>query len=253
MSAVRTTARQITLLGLVLIAFSASRCFADIWMAPGDVLSGTLTYGDLEIIAYDGWKLDEPDGGTSLYYEVSRPLDESLPLHYLYTFTAPTPSGGHGLSHIIIEVSYGGELGSFTLEAPDYYGPTGDNVEVGDYYPTFDKKTGLPSKPNPYMPDDGIFGVKFEGMFDEGTEEEPITSWTIDFYSRRLPMQGDFFAVDGSGDAIDDWAVAYNSGFGSLDGAKILVPNSEYVPVTGAFLLGMIGLGIAGVKMRKFA
>ena len=252
MSVVRTIARQITLLSLVLIAFSGSPCLADIWMDPGDVLSDTLTYLDVEIIAYDGWRLDEPDGGTSLYYEVSRPSDESLPLHYLYTFTAPTPTGGHGLSHLIIEVSYGGELGSFTLEAPDYYGPTGDNVEVGDYYPDFDKY-GNPKKPNPYMPDDGIFGVKFEDMFDEGTEDDPITSWTVTFDSYRLPMWGDFFAVDGEGDATHDWAAAYNSGFGSLEGAEILVPNSSYVPVPGAFLLGFIGLGVAGVKLRKFA
>ena len=40
-----------------------------------------------------------------------------------------------------------------------------------------------------------------------------------------------------------------------LDGgdAYIAVPDTAYVPVPGAVILGLLGLGAAGIKLRKFA
>ena len=60
-------------------------------------------------------------------------------------------------------------------------------------------------------------------------------------------MEGDFYTKGGPD------TYAYNSGFGTLDGANIPVPNSHYVPVPGAVLLGLLGLGAAGIKLRRFS
>jgi hypothetical protein len=59
-------------------------------------------------------------------------------------------------------------------------------------------------------------------------------------------MEGDFYTKGGPD------TYAFNSGFGILDGDNILVPNSHYVPVPGAVLLGLLGLGAAGIKLRRF-
>ena len=118
----------IYLLAIVMVGFSGSKCFADfIWMDPGDVLSDTLTVDAGEVIAGGGW-----GSGTEIYYEVTRPLDATAPLHYLYTFTA---SASPGLSHFILQVSEAeGDLAAFTLEDPDYLnGPTTGEILLDDY------------------------------------------------------------------------------------------------------------------------
>jgi len=211
---------------ILLVGLSGSRCFADIWMDPGDVLSDTLTVGAGEIVAGGSW-----GAGTSFYYEVTRPLDETLPLHYEYTFFAVPSSPA--LSHFILQVSQAVVGG---LPAFDPYDPT-------DYFdgPTVEGQATSygPAPGNPGFPaGQSIWGIKFQ-------EDMPL--WTIEFDSYRLPMLGDFYAKGG----FDSFA--YNSGLGNLDGANILVPNSSYVPLPGAVLLGMLGLGIAGWKLRRFA
>jgi hypothetical protein len=73
-------------------------------------------------------------------------------------------------------------------------------------------------------------------------------------------MWGDFYAVDGKKPAKNgDPSVipyAYNKGFGIDafidDGQHIAVPDTV-VPVPGAVLLGILGIGVAGIKLRKFA
>lgn len=227
---------SILVVALLSVGLSGSRCLAEIWMDPGDVLSGTLAWNLDEIIAGDGWAAT----GTTFEYTVSRdPVDLSAPLHYLYTFTVPEVAGA--LSHLIIEASDAveGGLGAFTLGFPDYLnGPDpGDGaILVGSYGPGGD---------NPGIPAEGMYGIKFEDMFDEES-----SSWTVEFDSYRLPMWGDFYAKDGVHGG--EWAFAYNSGFGLLNGAMILVPNTSYVPVPGAILLGMLGLGVAGWRLRRF-
>ena len=213
------------LLAALVLAFSTPRCLADMWINPGDVLSGTLTYDAGEVITGGNWA-----SNTSFYYEVSRPLDQSLPLHYLYTFT-PSPSAP-SWSHFILEVSKAGDLPAFDPANPmDYVGPGSLDPDDPKYY------TGGPSNPG-FPAAESIFGIKF------GTEESVAT---IQFDSFRLPMWGDFF-VKGGRDSF-----AYNSGLGTLAGANILVPDGAYVPVPGAFLLGLLGLGAAGMKLRKYA
>lgn len=217
----KTSARL--LLAALVLSFSTPRCFADMWMNPGDVLSGTLTYDAGEVITGGSW-----GSNTSFYYEVSRPLDQSLPLHYLYTFT-PSPSAP-SWSHFVLEVSKAGNLPAFDPMNPmDYVGPGGLDPD--------DPKSYIdgPSNPGLIVP---IFGIKFGSM---GTSD------TVEFDSYRLPMWGDFY-IKGGRDTF-----AYNSGLGTFTGANILVPDGAYVPLPGAFLLGLLGLGAVGVKLRKYA
>ena len=216
-------------LAIVLVGFSGTPCVADfIPMDPGDVLSDTLTVGDGEIIAGGSW-----GSGTELYYEVTRPSDPTAPLHYLYTFTASaTPS----LSHFILEVSEAvlGGLAGFDKDNPMDYsnGPT-----IAEAARSYGPEAGNPSFPT----GKSIWGIKFESGLPETIPA------TIEFDSYRLPMEGSFYGKGGS-------SYAYNSGLEFPDtGAFILVPDTSYVPVPGAVLLGILGLGAVGIKLRKYA
>lgn len=233
MLAVRTRTYQFILLSLVIFAFSGSRCFADIWMDPGDILSGTLNAlpgGGLITNSTDPFIAWGPL--TSFSYVVTRPSDESLPIHYEYTFM-PLPYAP-SWSHFILQVSDEDPEGlpAFDLDNPmDFIG--------SGVFESEDPTLYGPSPSNPGIPGT-IFGIKYDTTAS-GSEN------TLEFDSYRLPMWGDFYVKGGNG------PYAYNSSFGTLDGANIPVPNSHYVPVPGAFLLGILGLGVVGVKMRKFA
>jgi hypothetical protein len=208
---------------------------AGMWMDPGDVLTDTLWWS-AELGAVNDWA----DGATSFSYTITRPLEETDPLTYSYTFTAPTSS--NALSHLILQVSEGSDLPdglpAFALDNPmDFINTQGyslDDLLLDDYV-----GTGT-SQPNPYMPA-GMYGLKFEDLFEgEGT-------WTVTFDSYRLPMEGSFYAKGGRDNA------AWNHGLDPQypDGAMILVPDTAYVPVPGAVLLGSMGLGVAGGILRR--
>jgi hypothetical protein len=212
---------------------------AGMWMDPGDVLDGTLVW-PTELDARSLWESES----TSFSYEITRPLDESAPLTYSYTFTAP----GNALSHFILQVSAGSDdpdgLPAFALDNPmDFINTQGyllENLLLDDYAGSGD------SKPNPYMPA-GMYGLKFEDMFGE------TGTWTITFDSYRLPMEGSFYAVGGRAPHSDIYVAAWNLGLDPEveDGAMILVPDTAYVPVPGAVLLGSLGLGVAGRLLRR--
>jgi hypothetical protein len=168
-----------------------------------------------------------------------------MPWTYSYTFA----TSGHDLSHFIIEVSAGDSddpdgLPAFSLaRLMDFintqsYVLDGDEPEV--VLETYTSTSHGDS--NPGMPDDvELYGVKF----DSALFEEDAGEWTVTFDSYRNPMWGDFYAMGGQ-------SYAYNADFGDPDGIyKIAVPDTSYVPVPGAALLGFLGLGAAGLKLRK--
>jgi len=226
--------KKLIFLGITFVLCLSFSAKADIPMAPGDVLQGTLTHALGEVITGGGWGTDAMGGYTTTFeYMVTRPDDETLPLHYAYTFT-PVPEAP-SWSHFILEVSQAGDLPAFDLGNPmDYTG--------ADYgFDEDDPKSYIGGSSNPGLTAP-IFGIKFGG--DESALEGKDS---VEFYSYRLPMWGDFY-IKGGPDAY-----AYNSGLTSDTGAQILVPDGEYVPVPGALLLGMLGLSAAGIKLRRFA
>ncbi|MDI9432746.1 MAG: hypothetical protein QM570_13605 [Planctomycetota bacterium] len=210
----------------MIAVFAAAPAWADIPIAPGGTVDGTLTYDD-GITATGKWATE----GTKLDFSVTRPADGG-PLTYSYTFWAPsTQPGVPALSHIDIQVSgdTDGGLPAFSIDnAMDFINSAG--YELGKEVYHIDSTSGQISDT---WTDEAIKGIRFDEMFDDSE------SWTVEFQSYRLPMWGGFFAKGGQ-------STAYNTFTGT-----VAVPNATYVPVPGAALLGFLGFGWAGLKLRK--
>ena len=227
---------------VVLVGFSGSRCFASLedwtsWadmkyegeLTINDIVIETTTYGNPGLDADGNW--DDP--GTKLLWSVEA-MDPDMDgninhFRYTYTFSDPDPSGSGTLSHIDFEVSTaGGDLDPFDLDNPmDFFDPTIEPYEVGYH--------------------EGIYSIKWEDTTDG--------DWTVSFSSMRVPEWGDFYAKDGA-----PALYAKNTGFGldpSLynegDLGFIARPDTEYVPVPASVIIGLLGMGVAGIKLRKFA
>ncbi len=206
----------------LVILLSPAMSLADLYGFPE---TGTLSWTEdnSELYATEAWA----QAGTTITWTLSQNADGSL--HYAYTFAIAEKKA---LSHLILQVSPGFDVD----EERDYFGGSGYTV-VSEPYST-DGNPGIPA-----VEDDSWRGLKFEG-FSEAIQ------WTIEFDSYRLPMWGDFYAKDGK-DGGDD-VIAYNSSFGDSDGLyKIVVPDTAYVPIPGAVLLGVLGLGAAGLGLRR--
>ncbi len=133
---------------------------------------------------------------------------------YTYVFDAPEP----GLSHFDLQLS-----GNFTDE---------NILQISNAYEIGTFTTG-PSTPG-WPIGESLYGIKFDGI-------EGDAPWTLTLLSDRAPMEGDFYAKGGND------SFAYNSGFGSLDGANILVPDTESYPVPEPGTLLLLGGGLAAV------
>jgi len=240
MLVVRTRVYQYILLSLALMAFSCPQCFADIYSTDAygnSLVSGSLPSGSLGLTVGGSWTVATTGFSWNLNRDIVGGVEVG-PWHYSYTFTA---SNAPALSHFLVEVSSGvtEDVGPFTLGSPDYL--NGPIADLQTYNSTD------PSNPSDPLDNWSVFGIKFEDMFaEEDASGAPVTSWTVTFDSWRNPMWGSFYAKAGND------SYAYNTGLAGGD-AFVAVPDTSYVPVPGAFLLGMIGLGVAGVKMRKFA
>lgn len=180
-------------------------------MAAHSALVNPVTIANGGVVGGGNWATD-----VSLGWSVADVGDNYL---YSYTFQSPTP----GLSHFILQTSSNFERVNISGNSNVY--------ELKLYSPED------PGNSNPGLPGD-LFGLKFGGF---GSTEGSIGEWNFNFTSDRAPMEGDFYAKGG------DDSFAYNSGFGALVGANILVPDTvtQRVPEAGALLLfgsGLIGL-----------
>lgn len=213
------------LVAALVMTFSPQKCLAGL-----HDLVPTSYWEDGSLTNDAGGGLYTQDGWTSSYGLAKIEWDiynRGAHIEYNYTFAVPEDPGKE-ISHFIIEVSE-----NFTLEVDYLSGPTPD---LGSYEEGSD---------NPDMPA-GFWGIKFD-FSDNNTVE------TISFNTTRLPMWGNFYSKDGYYQPDEAWAVAYNTGLADPDnGAFIPVPDTV-VPVPGAVLLGILGLGVAGIKLRKFA
>ncbi len=216
--------KYVMTVSLIGLTFLTAPAFADLY-------SGQLTGGGGGLTATGSWN----STGTILTWTVTRNPDNQT-WHYLYTYEVEAKA----LSNIIFQVS-----NTFTME--DFV--DGSLTGAGAFsLHNFSGLYGLPGN---------IYGLKFEALADG-------TSWTIAFDTRRSPMWGNFYAKDGKEQTpqalIYDYA--YNSDFGPLTNAQrydndfvgdfVSVPDTR-VPVPAAVLLGLLGLGAAGLKLRKFA
>ena len=204
------------------ITFSSELCLADLY-------SGSLSVNGGGIYATDGWN----NNLTTISWTVT-PIVGGY--NYSYTFTVPDDT--KELSHIIFEVS--------------------ENFTDSDFLSSisYDLDTFGSGNDNPGIPGN-IYGIKFD--IPQSEEGEEGYSWTLTFDTTRMPRWGDFYAKDGvynpqGAPSIDVYA--YNTSFGlpHTDNSPyhIAVPDT-YVPVPPAVLLGMLGIGIAGIKLRKYA
>ena len=227
------SATYLIVVSIVLIGFSSSTCIAGFWKI-GHTYTDTLEWSAGDIYAAPtGGSWD--DSATKLTYAVT--YNGS---YFSYEYMFETAEDAKGLSHWIIEISPNVSLGDFF----DIEGSVDDAL----YH---DEHNG-----NPEMPE-GMWGLKFG------------ESGEVSFNSYRMPVWGDFFAKDGSSGGADGTFVhAYNTGFTSPDSDPLIVLDGlgnltfefdhilrpdTVVPVPGTIILGMLGLGVAGIKLRKFA
>jgi len=220
--------RGVYLLGLIVLCLALLPATGQ-----GDVFaSGDLTTADGGLLANGVWSTN----GASVWYQVSNIDADSWFYEYEVTI-----SGSEGdLSHIILETSQNADIrkligdSSFKLVGPTTFGDEGNS--------------------NPGIPGE-IYGIKL----DELTE----MTFAFSFESYNGPMWGNIYAKDGAAGGADNYL--YNAGFGTplsdvqrydfsneyLDGRYILVPDTYVIPAPAAVLLGVLGLGTAGVRLRR--
>lgn len=223
------------LLIAAIMPFSPKLCQANtLWS--GSLNAGTDPVGGLT--ATEGWN----SSGTIISWTVT---DNTTHYHYSYTFEVPET--GKSVSHSIIQVSdtFGDRDAAFVNASLDPAGPTGLYAYLDDYSGTDPSNPGMLGS---------IWGIKFENVEDDNDDNDFFgqgRKWIWSFNSLREPVWGDFYAK-----ASND-VYAYNTSFGFPhtinDPFHIATPDTNVIPLPPAVLLGMLGMGIAGVKLRKFA
>ncbi len=200
-----------------------------------------------DVLLYSGQLTATPDDGTGIWVNDPGGDGEWFPAKIEW-WISETEAGFY---HYQYEIRvYDGAVSHFILETSDPL-PDGDIWDItGNYGEAFVGEWFLPGGGNPDMPGD-LYGTKFDETFG--------TTFTIEFTSNRLPVWGDFYAVDGQagGEGLNQF---WNSGFlladpllppsdGSLDG-HILRPDS-YIPEPGTVAMLALGLMTLGAAVRR--
>lgn len=198
-----------------------------------------------------GWS--EASGGFRLSWVIEEYSATELKYSYTLTNNVKDTSGNYGaiskdLSHLILGLSE--DLKSLTL------------LDGTDQLKTEFKDYGPADSSNPGIPGD-IYGVKFE----EGTGDfEPSAdNPTISFVTKRIPVWGSFYAVDGK--KPGEITYAFNTGFTATstflltDAADqdllrwIAVPDTEdytsVVPEPGTLLGAVLCAVPLGILARR--
>ncbi len=194
--------------------------------------SGELTTTGGGLVANGVWSTN----GASVWYQVSS-IDA---YSWLYEYKVTINGDMGALSHIILETSQNADIreltasASYELEGPETFSQGGSN---------------------PGMPND-IYGIKLNELSG--------MTFAFSFESYNGPMWGNIYSKDGQAGS-DGWNYLYNAGFGTplsdaeryefnneyLQGRYILVPDTYVISVPAAVLLGVLGLGTAGVRLRR--
>lgn len=196
---------------------------------------------------------------ATLTWDVGRYISNSNVWRYEYMLDVTDATAGGEISHMIIEVTEDELWSEFPLGSPDMFNLqwVDDNGDWVDWdatvvVSTYDNASQGGS--NQGMPDGTqIYGAKFE----DWTGDYAAVRWGFDAY--RLPVWGDFYAVDGKNEP----KYLYNAGLtvdnptdppadGSID-SHILRPNGRTPELPPSALLGvtMLPLGLAYIRGRK--